>query len=110
MRGRRYNSLRTSPRKRGPSSWLWMPAFAGMSGLVNVPLHRQILQSTERPAGDPHRLAVIEPQALEPREHGRQRDVGDHRARSRGAGAEMRPRAERDAFARVARHVEFIRL
>src|SRR5262249_38100423 len=24
--------LRASPRKRGPSSWLWIPAFAGMNG------------------------------------------------------------------------------
>src|SRR5262249_7708109 len=25
-------SLRSSPRKRGPSSWLWIPACAGMNG------------------------------------------------------------------------------
>src|SRR5262249_4378549 len=26
--------LRSSPRKRGPSSWPWIPAFAGMSGIL----------------------------------------------------------------------------
>src|SRR3954468_21608423 len=62
-----------------------MPAFAGMSGLGNVPPHRQVLQSAKRPAGDPHRLTLIEPQALQPREHARQRHVGDHRARGYGS-------------------------
>ena len=39
--------FRSSPRKRGPSSWLWIPAFAGTSGET---------MKHERPSG-PHPLA-----------------------------------------------------
>ena len=37
-----------------------------------------------------------------------QRDIGDHRARGRRARAEMRTRAERDAFSRIARQIELL--
>jgi hypothetical protein len=65
---------------------------------IRVPSHLQIEQSSECPAADPHQLRVVEPQAFEPREDARQRQVGDHRARGKRAGAIMRAGAEGDAF------------
>ncbi len=73
------------------------------------PSHRQILQASERPAADPHLLVIRELQRPGPREHRRQRDVGDHGAGGEGAGAEMRAGAERDALGRITPHVELIR-
>ena len=52
----------------------------------------------------------VEPQALQPRERARQRDVGHHGARGERAGAIMRPGAERDALLGVAGDVEAVRL
>src|SRR6266404_4938167 len=76
--------------------------------LTHVPRHRQVEQPAKRPAADPHRLALVEPQALQPRENARQRDIRHHGARGKGAGAIMRAGAERDAFRGVSRDVEMV--
>src|SRR5206468_11987981 len=73
-----------------------------------VPLHRQVEQPAKRPAADPHRLALIQPQVLQPREGARQRDVGHHGAGGERAGAIMRTGAEGNALLGVAGDVETI--
>src|SRR5450432_1583370 len=80
----------------------------GQASLKYVPYHRQIEQPAKRPTAEPHWLRRVEPQALEPRENAGQRHVGDHRARSKGAGAIMRAGAEGDAFGGIAGDVETI--
>ena len=76
------------------------PATAGKYAgrRLGLPHHRQIEQPAERPAANAHRLAVIEPQPLQPREHTRQPHIGDHGARGGSARTEVRARAERDAL------------
>jgi hypothetical protein len=63
-----------------------------------IPCQRQIEQAAERPADDPHGRLFDQVQIFQPRKHRRQRDIGDHRARGPGAGAEMRAGAEGDAL------------
>jgi hypothetical protein len=57
-----------------------------------------ITSKSGSPRNDPRRFGPVEPQAFQSREDGGQRDVRRHRARGKGAGAIMRPGAERDAF------------
>src|SRR5712691_3264332 len=73
--------------------------------LPSIPLHRQIEQAPERPAAEPNRLSIVEPQVLQPREDAGQRHVGHHRTRGEGAGAIMWAGAEGDAFGGIAGHV-----
>src|ERR1700681_1695422 len=80
----------------------------GEASLKYVPYHRQIEQPAKCPPADPHWLRRVEPQAPEPRKNAGQCHVGDHRARSKSAGAIMRAGAEGDAFGGIARDVEDI--
>src|SRR5579862_6620948 len=86
--------------KKSPS------AKAASSG--RVPRDRQIEQSAECPAADPHWRAVDEAEVLQARKDDRQRDVGNHRPRSPGAGAEVRAGAEGNALAGVPADVELV--
>src|SRR5687768_9169297 len=109
---RRWNSTRFQAARSSTGSATGN-ARASRSSLqrsARVPLHRQIEQPAERPAADPNRFALVEPQALQPRERARQRDVGHHGARGECAGAIVWTGAEGDALLGIAGDVEPIRL
>src|ERR1043166_1316407 len=56
-RRRETVSLRSSPRKRGPSSWLWIPAYAGMSDRLR---RRSGERGINDPGGDQGHHRVFE--------------------------------------------------
>src|SRR3954452_2583025 len=78
--------------------------------LLDIPRDWQIEQATEGPAADPHLLAIVEPQAFQPREDARQRYISHHRARSECTGAIMRAGAKGDALLGIAPDIKQLRI
>src|SRR5260370_17747500 len=58
--------LRTSPKSAERHEPSMDRLDRAHGALPRVPLHRQIEQAPERPAADPNRLGLVEPQVLQP--------------------------------------------